>query len=63
MKLYSIEELQIPEQISELSNTGVYVMKCLATNEEYIGSTSRDFRHRWKELRKHLRIRYNRNTS
>lgn len=55
MKYYTVEELQTNQQISELNNKGVYVMKCLATNEEYVGSTTRDFRARWKEIRKHCR--------
>lgn len=55
MKYYNIEELQINEEIEELQNTGVYIMKCINTQECYIGSTTRNFRARWKEIRKQCR--------
>jgi group I intron endonuclease len=55
LRWYSIKELQTSEEILELSNTGIYVMLCVPTNECYVGSTTRSFRERWKELRKHLR--------
>lgn len=55
IKFYSIQELQIQEEIKELKNSGVYIIKCISNNNYYIGSTSRSFRVRWKEIRKHCK--------
>jgi len=52
IKYYSVKELQINKEIEDLENTGVYIIKCESNNNYYIGSTSRSFRERWKEIRK-----------
>ena len=52
---YTIKELQIEEEIKELTKSGVYIIKCISNNNYYIGSTKRSFRERWKEIRKHCK--------
>lgn len=55
MKYYTIKELQTNEIIKELVGKGVYIMKNSVNKNSYIGSTTRSFRQRWKEIRKACR--------
>ena len=55
VRYYSIGELKIGEEIEVLKASGVYIIKCISNNNYYIGSTSRSFRVRWREIRKHCR--------
>jgi len=55
IKWYSIKDLKVNQEIYELQYSGVYVMRCIVTNDIYIGSTTRRIRQRWAELRKYLR--------
>ena len=58
LKFYSVQELQVNQAIEELQYSAVYLIRCVPTGQEYIGSTNRRFRQRWKEIRKHSRSKH-----
>ena len=57
MRFYTVKELQLNSRIEELTQAGVYLLECIPTGEQYVGSTARSFRQRWKEIRKHSRTK------
>lgn len=52
MKYYTVKELRENISIKELTEKGVYILLNIKNNRKYIGSTTRSFRTRWREIRK-----------
>lgn len=50
-----ISELSKIKNSHQLDQKGIFLIRCVPTGDTYIGSTTRNFRIHWKELRKQMR--------
>lgn len=52
--VFTVEELQSRPTSSNLYQKGIFIIRCLANFDTYIGATSTTFKECWKDMRKKL---------